>query len=91
MSTQVEDKKGNAIDEGDRVFTKIKGGKREGEARIVTTQEAKKENFKTPPKGLKAKILPLDQKIKQYQWFSTINTVTRLPNPGTLENLDSQE
>jgi hypothetical protein len=31
MSTQVEDKKGNAIDEGDRVFTKIRGGKREGE------------------------------------------------------------
>jgi len=34
MSTQVEDKKGNAIDEGDRVFTKIRGGKREGEASL---------------------------------------------------------
>lgn len=31
MSAQVEDKTGNAIDEGDRVFTKIRGGKREGE------------------------------------------------------------
>lgn len=31
MSSQVEDKKGNAIDEGDRVFTKFRGGKREGE------------------------------------------------------------
>jgi hypothetical protein len=34
MPTQVEDKKGNAIDEGDRVFTKIRGGKREGEASL---------------------------------------------------------
>lgn len=34
MSTQVEDKKGNAIDEGDRVFTKFRGGKREGEASL---------------------------------------------------------
>jgi len=34
MSAQVEDKKGNAIDEGDRVFTKIRGGKREGEVSI---------------------------------------------------------
>lgn len=31
MSDQVEDKNGNTIDEGDRVFTKIRGGKREGE------------------------------------------------------------
>ena len=34
MATQVEDKKGNAIEEGDRVFTKIRGGKREGEASV---------------------------------------------------------
>jgi predicted HAD superfamily phosphohydrolase YqeG len=34
MSAQVEDKKGNAIDEGDRAFTKIRGGKREGEVSI---------------------------------------------------------
>jgi hypothetical protein len=33
MPTQVEDKKGNAIDEGDRVF-KFRGGKREGEANL---------------------------------------------------------
>jgi len=53
MASQVEDKKGNAIDEGDRVFTKIRGGKREGEVEeIVTTQEeAKRENVKSPPKG----------------------------------------
>jgi hypothetical protein len=31
MSGQVEDKKGNPINEGDTVFTKIRGGKREGE------------------------------------------------------------
>jgi hypothetical protein len=34
MPTQVEDRKGNAIDEGDRVFTKIRGGKREGEVSL---------------------------------------------------------
>jgi hypothetical protein len=34
MSARVEDKNGNAIDEGDRVFPKIRGGKREGEVNI---------------------------------------------------------
>jgi len=34
MSGQVEDKKGNVIEEGDTVFTKIRGGKREGEVTI---------------------------------------------------------
>lgn len=34
MSGQVEDKKGNVIEEGDTVFTKIRGGKREGEVSI---------------------------------------------------------
>lgn len=34
MPTQVEDKKGNAINEGDTVFTKIRGGKREGEVSL---------------------------------------------------------
>jgi len=31
MSDQVQDKSGNATVEGDGVFTKIRGGKREGE------------------------------------------------------------
>jgi hypothetical protein len=31
MSGQVEDKHGNPIEVGDTVFTKIRGGKREGE------------------------------------------------------------
>jgi hypothetical protein len=31
MSGKVEDKKGNPIEVGDTVFTKIRGGKREGE------------------------------------------------------------
>jgi hypothetical protein len=37
MASKVEDKKGNAIDEGDRVFTKFRGGKREGEVRSNVT------------------------------------------------------
>jgi hypothetical protein len=35
MSGKVEDKKGNPIEEGDTVFTKIRGGKREGEVRFL--------------------------------------------------------
>ncbi|KAI9771225.1 MAG: hypothetical protein M1839_002846 [Geoglossum umbratile] len=37
---QVKDKKGNRIEVGDKVFTKFRGGKREGEVKeIVTTKE----------------------------------------------------
>lgn len=32
MSGKVEDKKGNIIEEGDTAYTKIRGGKREGDA-----------------------------------------------------------
>ncbi|KAH8588034.1 hypothetical protein B0O99DRAFT_377612 [Bisporella sp. PMI_857] len=77
MSTQVEDKKGNVIDKGDRVFLKIRGGKREGEVEeIVTThEEAKKENVKNPPKVV----------------FHDQHGHKVAHNPGTLENLDAQE
>jgi hypothetical protein len=34
MSGQVEDKQGNPIEVGDTVFTKIRGGKREGEVKL---------------------------------------------------------
>lgn len=37
MSGQVQDKKGNPINEGDTVFTKIRGGKREGEVNFSLT------------------------------------------------------
>jgi len=76
MSAQVEDKKGNVIEEGDTVFTKIRGGKREGEVeKIVTTQaEAKKENVKNPPKVV----------------FHDQHGHKVAHNPGTLENLDAQ-
>ena len=33
MTGRVEDKSGTSIEEGDTVFTKIRGGKREGEVR----------------------------------------------------------
>ncbi|KAM3087071.1 hypothetical protein ACMFMF_001003 [Clarireedia jacksonii] len=78
MSARVEDKHGNAIDEGDRVFTKIRGGKREGEVEnIVTTkEEAAEEDVKNPPKGLD----PRDQHGHKVAH-----------NPETLENLDARE
>jgi len=77
MPTQVEDKKGNAIDEGDRVFTKIRGGKREGEVEeiVMTQEEAKKENVKNPPKVI----------------FHDQHGHKVAHNPETLENLDAQE
>lgn len=37
MSGKVEDKKGNPIEVGDTVFTKIRGGKREGEVTYPIT------------------------------------------------------
>ncbi|KAJ8058053.1 hypothetical protein OCU04_012913 [Sclerotinia nivalis] len=57
MPNQVQDKKGNPINEGDTVYTKARGGKREGEVEeiIMTQEEARvssKENVKNPPKGL---------------------------------------
>jgi hypothetical protein len=36
MTDRVEDKEGSLIKEGDTVFTKIRGGKREGEASFVS-------------------------------------------------------
>ncbi|PVH69627.1 hypothetical protein DL98DRAFT_438631 [Cadophora sp. DSE1049] len=86
MPTQVEDRKGNAVDEGDRVFTKIRGGKREGEVEeIVTTQEeAKKENVKNPPKvvfhdqhGHKVAHNPENSRIWMHR-----NDQTSLSTPG---------
>jgi len=76
MSAPVEDKKGNAIDEGDRVWTKIRGGKREGEVEdIVTTQkEAQEQKVKNPPKVV----------------FHDQHGHKVAHNPGTLENLDAE-
>ncbi|KAH8774976.1 hypothetical protein BGZ57DRAFT_760031 [Hyaloscypha finlandica] len=54
MSGKVEEKKGNPIEVGDTVFTKIRGGKREGELDkiVMTENEAKHEEVKNPPKVL---------------------------------------
>jgi hypothetical protein len=48
----IKDKEGDVIQPGDKVMTKIRGGKREGEVdKIVTTEEeAKEEDVKNPPK-----------------------------------------
>ena len=49
---QVKDKHGVPIKEGDTVYTKIRGGRHEGEVdKVVTGQkEAEKEGVKNPPK-----------------------------------------
>ncbi|MCJ1378794.1 hypothetical protein MMC17_001893 [Xylographa soralifera] len=53
-SSEVTDKNDQPIHEGDGVWTKIRGGKREGAAEkiIMTEEEAQKENVKNPPKVL---------------------------------------
>lgn len=52
MASKVQDKQGKPIEEGDDVWTPIRGGKREGEVeQVVTTEEeAKEANVKHPPK-----------------------------------------
>jgi len=77
MSDQVEDKTGNPINEGDTVFTKIRGGKRQGEVdEIVTKQEeAKEKDVKNPPKVL----------FKDQHGHNVAH------NPGTLDNLDAKK
>lgn len=52
MAETIHDKDGKPIQEGDEVFTPIRGGKHQGEVeKIVTTEEeAKAENVKNPPK-----------------------------------------
>ncbi|OBT64690.1 hypothetical protein VE03_05842 [Pseudogymnoascus sp. 23342-1-I1] len=54
MSGKVEDKSGAPIEEGDTVFTKIRGGKREGKADNIDLDEedARKDQVKNPPKVL---------------------------------------
>ncbi|KAM0818659.1 hypothetical protein AB5N19_04471 [Seiridium cardinale] len=60
-SQSIHDKTGEPIEEGDHVYTKIRGGRHEGDVeKIVTsTAEAKKEGVKNPPK-----VLFTDQKGK---------------------------
>jgi hypothetical protein len=51
-SDKIQDKDGVTIQEGDQVWTKMRGGKHEGQVeKIVTTKEdADAENVKNPPK-----------------------------------------
>ncbi|KAI0836833.1 hypothetical protein F5Y06DRAFT_304945 [Hypoxylon sp. FL0890] len=53
-SSQPKDKQGEPIQEGDTVWTKARGGKREGEVDKVvnTAEEAKEAGVKNPPKVL---------------------------------------
>ncbi|PMD54028.1 uncharacterized protein K444DRAFT_570555 [Hyaloscypha bicolor E] len=77
MSGKVEDKKGNPIEVGDTVFTKIRGGKREGEVDkiVMTEKEAKNEVVKNPPKVL----------------FKDQHGHYVAHNPGTLEVVEGNE
>ncbi|KAI0895079.1 hypothetical protein F4806DRAFT_469846 [Annulohypoxylon nitens] len=53
-SSEIKDKQGEPINEGDHVWTKIRGGRREGDVEqvIETADEAKEAGVKNPPKVL---------------------------------------
>ncbi|KAF9728431.1 hypothetical protein PMIN01_13564 [Paraphaeosphaeria minitans] len=71
---QVLSKQGKPIEKGDHVYTKIRGGRHEGDVEkiINSEQEAKEENLKNLPK-----VLFTDQKGKPVAH-----------NPGTLDVID---
>lgn len=52
MPDQVQDKHGVDIEVGDQVYTRVRGGRHEGEVQKIaaTAEEAKKEDAKNPPK-----------------------------------------
>ncbi|KAH7043870.1 hypothetical protein B0J12DRAFT_742777 [Macrophomina phaseolina] len=72
----VTSKEGQPIEDGDHVYTKIRGGRHEGEVeQVVTTQEeADEAGVKNPPK-----VLFTDQRGKPVAH-----------NPGTLNNLSKE-
>ncbi|CZR63185.1 uncharacterized protein PAC_13082 [Phialocephala subalpina] len=76
IADKIEDKLGNPIEEGDTVFTKLRGSKRESEVNEIVTSEAiakeKEKDVKNPPKVL----------FKDQHGHDVAH------NPGTLENLD---
>ncbi|KAK7699802.1 hypothetical protein SLS64_011414 [Diaporthe eres] len=78
MSSKQEDqvlsKQGEPIEEGDHVYTRIRGGRHEGdvEKTVITEGEAKQEGVKNPPK-----VLFTDQKGKPV-----------VHNPGILDIVD---
>ncbi|KAH6976617.1 hypothetical protein EDB80DRAFT_594307 [Ilyonectria destructans] len=73
MPSEVKDKKSQPIQEGDKVWTPFRGGKREGDVEriVVTEDEAKETDVKNPPK-----ILFTDQHGHHVAH-----------NPGTLEHV----
>jgi hypothetical protein len=59
MPSDIKDKNGEPIKEGEEVFTKIRGGTHTGTVdKIVTTkEEAEKEGVKNPPKVRQCSVL----------------------------------
>ncbi|KAL2020300.1 hypothetical protein VTK56DRAFT_8528 [Thermocarpiscus australiensis] len=72
MPSEVKDKTGQPIKEGDHVFARSRGGRHEGDVeKVVTTaQEAEQEGVKHPPK-----VVYTDQHGHQVQH-----------NPGTVQH-----
>ncbi|KAJ5370063.1 uncharacterized protein N7496_006155 [Penicillium cataractarum] len=65
MAAQIVDKHGNAIHEGDYVFTRIRGGSHEGKVQEIVTDEQRAEEteVKHPPKVSKENRNPTRARV----------------------------
>ncbi|KAF3104118.1 hypothetical protein TWF706_004591 [Orbilia oligospora] len=74
--SDIEDKHGQRIEVGDTVYTKIRGGKHEGEVEKIVRTAEEAQNFQETSVKNPPKVLFHDQKGKLVAH-----------NPGTLEKL----
>ncbi|PVH91388.1 hypothetical protein DM02DRAFT_545899 [Periconia macrospinosa] len=91
---QVVSKQGLPIEEGDHVYTKIRGGRHEGDVeKIITSeQEAKKENLKNPPKVWVMEWRRFRPVTDRFRCFSQIRRGKSVAhNPGTLDIVEGSE
>lgn len=81
MPSQVTDKDSEPIREGDHVYTRIRGGRREGTVeQIVTTEkEAQAAGVKHPPKVSTAAISLVAADISARRLYSRTSMGTRWP------------
>ncbi|OCK73402.1 hypothetical protein K432DRAFT_312880 [Lepidopterella palustris CBS 459.81] len=87
MSGQVEDKKGNPINDGDRVSIKIRGGKREGEVDeiVMSDEEAQEKSVKNPPKGMADDLCFIQCRADNQHGHNVAH------NPEAVENLHARK
>jgi hypothetical protein len=79
MTSEIKDKNGEPIKEGDHVFARSRGGRHEGQVdKIVTSkEEADKEGVKHPPKVRVSDIIQHGHRSRTVKtafcWFANIS------------------